>query len=85
MTACICVPLHCTQTASMWRHTTFGSSTVFLGDGVVDVETHYKLTGPRIESRTAQTGHEAHPPVQRVPALPRRQSGRGVSLTTHPI
>jgi hypothetical protein len=51
MTACIFVLLPSMQIATMWSHTTFGSSTVFLGDSVVDIATRYKLYVPGIESR----------------------------------
>ena len=59
---------------------------------VVGIATRYRLEGPGIESRWGRdfphlsrpAPRPIQPPVQWVPGLSRRQSGRGVVLTTHP-
>jgi hypothetical protein len=59
----------------------------------VGIATRYGLDGPGIESRWGRdfphssrpTLWPTQPPVQWVAGLSRRQSGRGVALTTHPI
>ena len=66
---------------------------LFVGrDSLVGIATRYGLDGPGIESRWGQNFpplsrralRPTQPPIQCVPGLSRRQSGRGVALTTHP-
>jgi hypothetical protein len=62
-------------------------------DIVVGIATRYGLDGPGIESRWRRHfPHLSRPalrptqsPIQWVPGLSRRYSGRGVAMTTHPI
>jgi hypothetical protein len=55
-------------------------------DSVVSIATRYKLDSPGIESRWGRgVPHPpTQPPVQWVTGLSRGESGRGVTLTTHP-
>ena len=62
-------------------------------DTSIGIATRYGLDGPGIECRWGRDFRQpsrpalgpTQPPVQWVPGLSRRESDRGVALTTHPI